>query len=797
VKKPLIRQALVPLIAAAAIVLGAPLAAAEPTPDPTTETSPIEIRTTPDATPSSGESEPAADQPSPSTVEETAPPSVVPAEPEATEEADAGQTPADPEPSPEATATTTAPEAAETSTTPTPMPSETPEATPSPTPTTDGRVIAEAPPSALTANGSAIAEFAVPAAERESLAVPGATTLAQGATSASTFTLTALTWQSATPGITLYARFFQDGAWGEWMEFVSTDDAALESGSFHGTEAGWVGASTGIDIEAVGPAGSTITGLTARLISTTEDAVAPTVRKSGRSLAGGYVAQPAIVFRGSWGAAPSPDCEGPDESVRAAVVHHTVGTNNYTRAQAPGIVRGVQAYHQSLGWCDVGYNFLVDIYGTIYEGRTGGIALPVHGAHALDWNEDTVGVSAMMNAATAQPSAALIESMSQIIAWKLGNNYRDPLGWVTLVGERLPVIFGHRDVLNTACPGQYLYARMTDIRERVAAIINASGTSPIHELWLELGGESSYLGEPYWLESPHAGGRGTQFTNGWIYWSAATGTHPVHGAIVNRYQSLGGPDGYLGFPTSDEIEAPGGGVYQTFQGGAIYWSQATDAQAIHGAARILYERTDGPESFLGYPTSGEVPQTGGGIVQFFEGGRIYWSEATDAHRTGGRINAVYSSPEYDGPASYLGYPITEEIALEDPEGVYQDFQGGRFYWSDASGAWPVHGAIGGSYARSGGPESALGYPTGAETADVNGGVHQTFQNGRYYWSEKTDAYPVHGAIGGLYVRSGGAAKFGYPISTEAARQGGGVTQRFERAVFAWTEEKDAWIVSQS
>ena len=109
---------------------------------------------------------------------------------------------------------------------------------------------------------------------------------------------------------------------------------------------------------------------------------------------------PKVVSRSKWGADESIRCSSPDydEFVSGATVHHTAGNNAYTKAEAPGIVRAIYTYHAStLHWCDVGYNALVDKFGTIYEGRAGGLDKPVEGAHAGGFNMNTVGIAMMGN----------------------------------------------------------------------------------------------------------------------------------------------------------------------------------------------------------------------------------------------------------------------------------------------------------------------------------------------------------------------------------------------------------------
>ena len=137
---------------------------------------------------------------------------------------------------------------------------------------------------------------------------------------------------------------------------------------------------------------------------------------------------PRVVTAAQWGAA-RPVCEADlASSTLSAAVHHTASTNAYTPDQVPGLLRGFQEYHMrseasgGRGWCDIGYNFLIDKFGTIYEGRAGSLDMPVIGVHTGGFNSRTVGVSAIGNYQEASVPAVLTESISQIIAFKFAQN---------------------------------------------------------------------------------------------------------------------------------------------------------------------------------------------------------------------------------------------------------------------------------------------------------------------------------------------------------------------------------------
>ena len=161
-------------------------------------------------------------------------------------------------------------------------------------------------------------------------------------------------------------------------------------------------------------------------------------------------------------------------------MHHTVNANNYSRSDVPAILRGIYAYHtQSRGWSDVGYNFLVDRFGRIWEGRFGGVDRPVVGAHTLGYNDYAFAMSAIGNFETVRPSEAMIRAYSALFAWKLSLHDVDAASTSQRVGRSyFKAINGHRDAGSTACPGQYLYDRLADIRRGAKAIQDQDTPEP-------------------------------------------------------------------------------------------------------------------------------------------------------------------------------------------------------------------------------------------------------------------------------------------------------------------------------
>jgi hypothetical protein len=193
---------------------------------------------------------------------------------------------------------------------------------------------------------------------------------------------------------------------------------------------------------------------------------------------------PGIVPRAGWLADESIRREKPvyADALRMAYVHHTAGTNSYTRLQAPAIVRAIEVYHvKGNGWNDIGYNALVDRFGTVYEGRYGGIDRNVVGAHARGFNTESFGIAVMGDFRSVAPPATAIDALARTLAWRLDLAHVDPLGTFTAIspgnerfGKGIPVflraISGHRDTGLTTCPGQRLYDMIPEIAKRVAAL---------------------------------------------------------------------------------------------------------------------------------------------------------------------------------------------------------------------------------------------------------------------------------------------------------------------------------------
>ncbi|MHC3470540.1 peptidoglycan recognition protein family protein [Streptomyces sp. 7R007] len=192
--------------------------------------------------------------------------------------------------------------------------------------------------------------------------------------------------------------------------------------------------------------------------------------------------RPRIITRRGWGANEKLREKGfvYTKKVKAAFVHHTASGNGYKCSQADSVIRGIYRYHvKSMGWRDIGYNFLVDKCGNIYEGRAGGVAKPVLGAHTLGFNTNSMGIAVLGSFGSHKPPAAALKAIARLTAWKLGLWGGNPRGKTYLKSGggnlyrkgrnvRLNVISGHRDGYSTECPGWQLYRKLGTARSTAA-----------------------------------------------------------------------------------------------------------------------------------------------------------------------------------------------------------------------------------------------------------------------------------------------------------------------------------------
>jgi uncharacterized protein with LGFP repeats len=627
------------------------------------------------------------------------------------------------------------------------------------------------------------------ATARQTTGGPTASITDSGTRTTAPFSMVGVSWNRASAAnATFSVRTHTAGRWTGWST-LTTSDVAPDAGRSDDrasdrrtTEPLWVGASDGVQVR-LGAAPRRIAGVRIELVdpgTSPTDARLATVPAAHPSSATATSATPAlragtaalvatrapgiappIISRAAWGAderlrSYNPNCSQPEygTTVKMGFVHHTDNVNTYSAADVPGIVRAIYAYHvQSNHWCDVGYNFLVDRFGRIFEGRYGGTTLPVIGAHTGGFNTDTFAASMIGNFTSVSPPAAMLNAMADLYAWKLGSYYRNPTGKTVLTagvyaGSRFPVgaqvtfntISGHRDADFTDCPGNAAYALLPALRTMVAARLPRSA---IAARYAALGGPAGILGEPI-LSGERAVPYGlmTQFQNGSITYATATGARMLSSAVTADWLHVGGVAGVLGYPVSDEGPLPDGrGRSAAFQRGYIHWSPSTGAHETDGDVAARYRLTGYQRGPLGYPqTDTTIRPDGVGRYNRFDNGYIFFTPATGAHEVLGVVLARWRALSFE--AGVLGYPTTNPTTTPDTIGLYQHFQKGSVYWSPGTGAHEVRGAIRDRFANLGWERGVLGYPTTDERTVAPGVVQTDFQHGSISWNLATNATTV-------------------------------------------------------
>ncbi|GAB4011549.1 N-acetylmuramoyl-L-alanine amidase [Nocardioides ultimimeridianus] len=311
-------------------------------------------------------------------------------------------------------------------------------------------------------------------------AVPNAP-LRTGILHASQFSALGVTWSGGHGTVRVRTRT-AGGGWTGWRALGGIHDrpdadSAEAQATPRGTSLAWVGSSDALQLEISGAPQSPVLSLI-----DPGELPAPTEAREREVVARYRGLVPPLHSRRDWGANPKL-LNGTIErvtSIRQVHVHHTDNANDYTRGDVPAMIRSIYRYHtQTMGWSDIGYNFLVDKFGRMWVGRSGSTTKMARGAHTLGFNHCSVGVAVLGNFQAGQPNELIYSGIAGIAAWKLTNWRRNPHGriWVTSTGSdkfragrrvQLPVIDGHRDTNDTDCPGQHLYAHLDRIRDRTA-----------------------------------------------------------------------------------------------------------------------------------------------------------------------------------------------------------------------------------------------------------------------------------------------------------------------------------------
>ena len=464
------------------------------------------------------------------------------------------------------------------------------------------------------------------------------------------FAMVGITWPSGAQAVQAKVRVLRAGQWTDWESLRIEDEhgpdpASHEGRRRSGTEPLWVGDASGVQVSAVTSSGAAIADAKVVLIqpgvlaTDADEPIAPSVEPEATRAP---YPMPAMVSRKAWGADErlrshnGKACARPKytTTVHAAFVHHTVDRNDYTRTQVPAMVRAMYTYHvKSRGWCDLGYNFLVDRFGRAFEGRYGGAQLPVLGAHTGGFNANSFGVALIGNFEKAAPTRAMLERTARVIAWKMDANYRSPLATIVLGGSRLHTVSGHRDAKATACPGAQLYNKLGWLKQRINVLIGGSVSTPIYRFAKRLGFRA--IGQPFWGEHRTKTGWATYFHTRDVFYSASTGTHSTVGVFRARYRQLR-PDTVLGLPTGEYRNSSAGVKVQPFRNGALYWSKSIGTRPVAGLIYTKYAALGAERSRLGLPIT-DMYKVKGGLRQKYQRGWLTYSQQR------GKVYVLYRS----------------------------------------------------------------------------------------------------------------------------------------------------------
>ncbi|GGF46554.1 hypothetical protein GCM10011519_20660 [Marmoricola endophyticus] len=468
------------------------------------------------------------------------------------------------------------------------------------------------------------------------------------------FGLVGVTWKQGTgqEDVRVQVRTRSDGTWSGWTDLhVDTDtDGPSAAGTRAGTEPLWAGDADGVAARVLGASGKAPQDVDLVLVdpgaASTSTASARTATAAPAAVAASaptYTGQPAgIISRAGWGARGGTKCDSPVFGTyeSGVIFHHTAGSNSYTKAQSAGIVRSIQAFHMDgRGWCDIGYNFLIDKYGQMFEGRGGSVRKQVRGAHAGNYDVNTyaTGVSMMANLDTAQPTAAMKSAAVRLIGWRIGTFYLPATGTYGVANGRLQRVSGHRDVYkvgirpatSTACPGKYGYAWLNakgGLRDQVASYVSNYST-PNRIKARQLGVATT--GNVFEAEYPDSGGYVTRMGRGVLYSQGTLGSHWIpSGPVLAEYGALGNQRGVLGFP-GGEIVPVGSTAYQRYKFGTIYRVSSTKAWGLTGQVDLRYRQLNSLAGKLGTPTS-RVVTSGVNQSATFTGGTIVYNTSTQA-----------------------------------------------------------------------------------------------------------------------------------------------------------------------
>jgi uncharacterized protein with LGFP repeats len=349
-----------------------------------------------------------------------------------------------------------------------------------------------------------------------------------------------------------------------------------------------------------------------------------------------------------------------------------------------------------------------------------------------------------------------------------------------------------------------------------AAQPDADANAAISAAWDATGGDGGTLGPKNGDVYPVGKGFGQNFAGGKIFFTPATGAHVMQGAILEKYESLGGPaDSDLGFPTIDE--GPGRApdsrntTFSASDKPVIFFTPATGARVVRGPINAAWDKLGGSAGVLGVPAEDEVYR-GDVVSQKFTAGELTYDIRKKTFTTvPPELAAQLSGLQFpDDPAAAINAarraaggalgPLGAAQGAPYPvgkDGLRQNFAGGAIFYTPATGANVVTGQVLAKYESVGGPDGDLGFPI---TSEVDGGIATASRMASFgaedkpviFWTPEHGAVIVRGAMAAAWDRLGGATgELGAPMADQT-EAGDVVTQRFNGGVISWDRSKNSF-----
>ncbi|WKG05879.1 LGFP repeat-containing protein [Mycolicibacterium sp. HK-90] len=339
--------------------------------------------------------------------------------------------------------------------------------------------------------------------------------------------------------------------------------------------------------------------------------------------------------------------------------------------------------------------------------------------------------------------------------------------------------------------------------------------------WQASGGDGGPLGPRQGGVYAAGAGFAQNFASGKMFFTPATGAHFMQGAILEKYESLGGPaDGDLGFPTIDEGagRAPDSrnSTFSAPDHPVIFWTPATGARVVRGAINSAWDKLGGSAGVLGVPADDESFD-GDVISQKFTGGEISWNRKTKEFTTvpPELVDQLAGLEVPTDPAAAIAMarraaggsmgPLGAKEGDQYPigaDGIGQNYAGGKIFYTPATGANAITGQLLEKYESVGGPEGDLGFPTASETEGGLGpnsriSTFAAADNPVIFWTPDYGSVIVRGAMKAAWDKLGGAkGTLGAPMADQT-EDGTVITQRFSGGAISWDRADNKFTTEPS